>query len=211
MKQNVLRDHVNAALRSARKRYTEDATLRTRAIDSKKTVGWNFSYGIELIYDNAENVEWLTLQRGAMSPTVIQLDREPAFDVVLSGLFDEVAGLLKRLREQIRTNVDRIETFRRTAHDDSDTGNILEQVVWDALKNSKCPLEHRYMSRYGDAGLPCRWCRAAQSAIGIIRHMIGEGVKPEEMMARLEVLAGWSGKAEMEELERGFDNPGLPE
>lgn len=66
---------------------------------------------------------------------------------------------------------------------------FLEEIVWDALKKSKCPPEHRYRGPSG--GLPCRWCRAAHAVILALRRMMRDDMPPAAMIARMEELAGW--------------------
>ena len=67
--------------------------------------------------------------------------------------------------------------------------NLLEQVVWDALKQSQCPPEHRYV--WPAKSLPCRWCRAAHAIILVLRRMELQGTSPRDMIAEIEKLAGW--------------------
>lgn len=66
---------------------------------------------------------------------------------------------------------------------------FLEEVVWDALKRSKCPKEHRWQGPSQD--LPCRWCRTAHAVILVLRRMAADNVSPETMAARMEEMAGW--------------------
>ena len=67
--------------------------------------------------------------------------------------------------------------------------NFLEEVVWNALKKSQCPPEHKYQGP--SANLPCRWCRTAHAAILVLRRMESENISPRTMLEELERLAGW--------------------
>lgn len=66
---------------------------------------------------------------------------------------------------------------------------LLEEVVWDALQNSQCPPEHRYV--WPAKSLPCRWCRAAHTIILVLRRMEAQGIGPRAMIEEIEKLAGW--------------------
>ena len=67
---------------------------------------------------------------------------------------------------------------------------FLEHIVWEALKRSRCPNEHRYKGP--SAGLPCRWCRAAHSVLLVLKRMVDEKISPEDMMKEIERMAGWT-------------------
>lgn len=67
--------------------------------------------------------------------------------------------------------------------------NFLEQIVWDALKQSRCPAEHRYIGPSGK--LPCRWCRTAHAVVLVLRKMETEGIRTSVMLGEIERLAGW--------------------
>jgi hypothetical protein len=58
----------------------------------------------------------------------------------------------------------------------------LEEIVWYALKESRCPKEHRYKGP--GKSLPCRWCRTGQAVIFVLEKMIDEKISPEEMLER---------------------------
>jgi hypothetical protein len=64
------------------------------------------------------------------------------------------------------------------------TLTFLEQVVWDALKNSICPPEHRYSGP--GKSLPCRWCRTGQAILAVLDRMIQAKILPEEMRKEIE-------------------------
>lgn len=67
--------------------------------------------------------------------------------------------------------------------------NLIEQAVWDALQNSLCPPEHRYV--WPAKSLPCRWCRAAHAVVLVLRKMEAENISPRAMLDEVERLAGW--------------------
>ena len=67
---------------------------------------------------------------------------------------------------------------------------FLEQIVWDALKQSRCPRGHRYKGPA--ASLPCRWCRTAHAVMLTLKRMIAEKVSPEDMLKEFERLVGWT-------------------
>lgn len=68
--------------------------------------------------------------------------------------------------------------------------SLLEEVVWDALKNSRCPMGHRYEGP--GKSLPCRWCRTAHAiTLVLIKVQAGE-VKPLEVIAQFEKQLGWT-------------------
>jgi hypothetical protein len=60
---------------------------------------------------------------------------------------------------------------------------FLEEIVWDALKTSRCPQEHRYKGP--GKNLPCRWCRTGQAVATVLKKMIDEKISPEEMLKRI--------------------------
>lgn len=66
---------------------------------------------------------------------------------------------------------------------------LLEEVVWDALKNSRCPMTHRYQGP--GKSLPCRWCRTAH-AVMIVLEKVVAGLKPEDVIEQLEEKVGWT-------------------
>lgn len=66
---------------------------------------------------------------------------------------------------------------------------LLEQIVWDALKQSQCPPEHRYIGP--SQNLPCRWCRTAHAVILVLRRMEMQGISPRAMIEELERQVGW--------------------
>lgn len=59
----------------------------------------------------------------------------------------------------------------------------LEEIVWDALKNTRCPQEHRY--KWPGKTLPCRWCRTGQAVTTVLEKMISEKLSPKEMLERI--------------------------
>ena len=200
-----LKTVIEKALKDCRKKYgtKNDAAVRWKPLDIGGYVGFSFCYGVELVYVDGIEVSWITLRRGIATPLVVSLDKEPALERTLGAMLDEVSALVARHREEARAGAERIKMFRpmQTTNGAAD-GNLLERVVWDALKNSPCPPEHRFSNKWQGSDLPCRWCRAAQAAIGILKHMVEQGEKPEHMISQLEVLAGWNDKADTEQLER---------
>jgi hypothetical protein len=68
--------------------------------------------------------------------------------------------------------------------------SLLEVVVWDALKNSRCPQKHRYQGP--GKSLPCRWCRAAHAIMLVLIKMKDENLEPLEVMGELEKQVGWT-------------------
>lgn len=67
---------------------------------------------------------------------------------------------------------------------------LLEEVVWDALKNSRCPLTHRYQGP--GKTLPCRWCRTAHAVTLILIKIEAGQLKPLEAIAQFEKQLGWT-------------------
>lgn len=67
---------------------------------------------------------------------------------------------------------------------------LLEKVVWDALKNSRCPAKHRYQGP--GKSLPCRWCRTAHAVMLILIKVQADELKPLEVIAQLEKQVGWT-------------------
>jgi hypothetical protein len=55
----------------------------------------------------------------------------------------------------------------------------LEEIVWYALKESRCPQGHRYKGP--GKSLPCRWCRTGQEVLTVLQKMIDESISPEKM------------------------------
>jgi hypothetical protein len=68
--------------------------------------------------------------------------------------------------------------------------SLLEEIVWDALKNSRCPMSHRYEGP--GKSLPCRWCRTAHAVMLVLVKMEAEGLKPLEIIAQFEEKLGWT-------------------
>lgn len=67
---------------------------------------------------------------------------------------------------------------------------LLEEVVWDALKQSRCPASHRYQGP--GKSLPCRWCRTAHAITQVLLKVEAGQVKPLEAIAQFEKQLGWS-------------------
>jgi hypothetical protein len=67
---------------------------------------------------------------------------------------------------------------------------LLEEVVWDALKNSRCPAKHRYQGP--SAGLPCRWCRAAHVVMVILEKVRAGEVMAQNVVQEFEEQLGWT-------------------
>lgn len=67
---------------------------------------------------------------------------------------------------------------------------LLEEVVWDALKNSRCPMSHRYQGP--GKSLPCRWCRTAH-AVMLVLEKVGSGqMKAGDVIRQFEEKLGWT-------------------
>lgn len=68
-------------------------------------------------------------------------------------------------------------------------GTLLEDIVWDALKNSRCPASHRYQGP--STSLPCRWCRTAHAVMLVLGRM-KQGKDIEEIVREFEQQLGWT-------------------
>lgn len=67
---------------------------------------------------------------------------------------------------------------------------FLEAAVWDALRNSRCPKEHRYQGP--GAGLPCRWCRAAHVIMLALGKIESGEATAAEMILEFNRQLGWT-------------------
>lgn len=67
---------------------------------------------------------------------------------------------------------------------------LLEEVVWDALKNSRCPQKHRYQGP--GKSLPCRWCRTAHAVTLVLIKVEAGEIKPLEAISQFEKQLGWT-------------------
>lgn len=68
--------------------------------------------------------------------------------------------------------------------------SLLEQIVWDALKKSRCPMSHRYEGP--GKSLPCRWCRTAHAVMEVLVKVEAGELKPLEVIAKFEEQLGWT-------------------
>lgn len=71
-----------------------------------------------------------------------------------------------------------------------DTVSLLERVVWDALKQSRCPKEHRYQGP--GKSLPCRWCRTAHAIVLVLKEIQDGKTDPDKVIEDFERQLGWS-------------------
>lgn len=68
--------------------------------------------------------------------------------------------------------------------------SLIEDVVWDALKNSRCPMSHRYEGP--GKSLPCRWCRTAHAITLVLIKVEAGELKPLETISKFEKQLGWT-------------------
>jgi hypothetical protein len=66
---------------------------------------------------------------------------------------------------------------------------LLERVVWDALKNSRCPRRHRYQGP--GKSLPCRWCRTAHAITLTLIEIEAAKTTVQEVLADFKKQLGW--------------------
>lgn len=67
---------------------------------------------------------------------------------------------------------------------------FLEMAVWDALKNSRCPAEHRYQGP--SVGLPCRWCRSAHVIMLALGKIENGDATAGDMILEFQRQLGWN-------------------
>lgn len=67
---------------------------------------------------------------------------------------------------------------------------FLEQAVWDALKNSRCPASHRFQGP--GAELPCRWCRAAHVIMLALGRIEAGEATSGSLILELQEQLGWT-------------------
>lgn len=69
-------------------------------------------------------------------------------------------------------------------------GTLIEDIVWDALKNSRCPGTHRY--KWPSTSLPCRWCRTAHAVMLVLQKIKMDKLDPDAAVKDMENQLGWS-------------------
>ncbi len=67
---------------------------------------------------------------------------------------------------------------------------LLERVVWDALKSSRCPASHRYQGP--GKSLPCRWCRTAHAIMLVLIEVQAGNATAVQVIADMEKQLGWT-------------------
>lgn len=68
--------------------------------------------------------------------------------------------------------------------------SLLEMIVWDALKNSRCPMSHRYEGP--GKSLPCRWCRTAHAVTLVLRKIEARELTIGQVIVEFEKKLGWT-------------------
>lgn len=68
--------------------------------------------------------------------------------------------------------------------------SLLETIVWGALKESRCPMSHRYEGP--GKSLPCRWCRTAHAVMLVLWKVESGDVSSSQVIAEFEKQVGWT-------------------